>query len=57
MSELVFLPIPEDNGKLVTCSVTTDKIAGGAGVFLKDSRILDVKRKSLIITFYLRSRN
>lgn len=45
VSELVFLPVPEDNGKLVTCSVTTDNVAGDTGVFLKDSRKLDVKRK------------
>lgn len=43
-SELVFQPAPEDNGKIVTCSITTETLIGGAGLFLKDSRILDVRR-------------
>lgn len=51
VSEVVFLPAPEDNGKIVTCSVTTETINGGAGLFLKDSRILDVKRKEIYVAF------
>lgn len=45
MSELVFLPVPEDNGKSVTCSAITDGVTGDASMILKDSRILNVKRK------------
>lgn len=45
ISELVYLPAPEDNGKLMTCSVTTETIAGGVGLYLKDTRVLDIKRK------------
>ncbi|XP_055706645.1 uncharacterized protein LOC129803854 isoform X2 [Phlebotomus papatasi] len=48
VSEVVFLPAPEDNGKIVTCSVTTETINGGAGLFLKDSRILDVKHAPIV---------
>ncbi|XP_059609040.1 hemicentin-1 [Phlebotomus argentipes] len=48
VSEVVFLPAPEDNGKIVTCSVTTETISGGAGLFLKDSRILDVKHAPIV---------
>lgn len=44
ISELVYLPAPEDNGKLMTCSVTTETIAGGVGLYLKDTRVLDIKR-------------
>lgn len=50
ISELVFLPVPEDNGKHLTCSVITDKAPDGSpGIFLKDSRLLDVKRKYMYI--------
>lgn len=52
-SELSFLPAPEDNGKIVTCSITTEAINSGTGLFLKDSRILDVRRRLKV--FLLRS--
>lgn len=46
VSEMVFQPMPEDNGKLVTCSVTTGSANGvGSAALLKDSWRLDVKRK------------
>ena len=48
-SELVLQPTPEDNGKIVTCSVTTEAINGGTGLFLKDSRFLDVKRRLICL--------
>lgn len=51
ISELVYLPAPEDNGKLMTCSVTTETIAGGVGLYLKDTRVLDIKRKFSLIFF------
>lgn len=47
MSEMVFQPMSEDNGKLVTCSVTTGSANGvGSAALLKDSWRLDVKRKT-----------
>lgn len=46
-SELVFQPAPEDNGKIITCSITTETLNGAAGLFLKDSHILDVRRTYL----------
>lgn len=52
ISELVYLPAPEDNGKLMTCSVTTETIAGGVGLYLKDTRVLDIKRKFSLIFLY-----
>lgn len=52
ISELTFLPAPEDNGKSVTCSVSTDQMTGGGvGLYLKDSKILDIKRKLSIIIY------
>lgn len=46
ISEMIFTPVPEDNGKQVICSVTADSLAAGTtGVFLKDGRTLDVKRE------------
>lgn len=44
VSELVFVPGPEDNEKSITCSIEYPE-SEGATVRLKDSHVLDVKRK------------
>lgn len=35
----------------MTCSVTTETIAGGVGLYLKDTRVLDIKRNFLWFYF------
>ncbi|XP_055387368.1 uncharacterized protein LOC129615952 isoform X2 [Condylostylus longicornis] len=64
VSELVFIPVPEDNEKQIICSVTSDfqnqwNVGGidkmnhldnnvAAAIFLKDSRTLDVKHAPIV---------
>jgi hypothetical protein len=43
-SEIVYLPTPEDNNKVIACSVSTDEL-GMLSQTIKDTRILDIKRK------------
>lgn len=44
VSELVFVPGPEDNEKSITCSIEYQE-SEGATIRLKDSHVLDIKRK------------
>ncbi|EDS42055.1 conserved hypothetical protein [Culex quinquefasciatus] len=47
VSELVFVPGPEDNEKSITCSISYNEF-GGPTIVLKDSRVLDVKHVPVI---------
>uniref|UniRef100_A0A182MD35 Ig-like domain-containing protein n=1 Tax=Anopheles culicifacies TaxID=139723 RepID=A0A182MD35_9DIPT len=44
VSELVFVPGPEDNEKSITCSISYSE-GDGPTVLLKDAHVLNVKRK------------
>ncbi|XP_055549461.1 nephrin isoform X1 [Wyeomyia smithii] len=47
VSELVFVPGPEDNEKSITCSISYTEF-GGPAIHLKDSQVLDVKHVPVI---------
>ncbi|XP_055634568.1 uncharacterized protein LOC129774711 isoform X2 [Toxorhynchites rutilus septentrionalis] len=47
VSELVFVPGPEDNEKSITCSISYNEF-GGPAIYLKDSRVLDVRHVPVI---------
>lgn len=44
-SDIVYLPTPEDNGKVIACSVPVEEKNNAPTLSIKDTRILDVKRK------------
>jgi hypothetical protein len=44
-SDIVYLPTPEDNGKVIACLVPVEEKADAPTLSLKDVRTLDIKRK------------
>lgn len=50
-SDIVYLPTPEDNGKVIACSVPVEEKANAPTLSIKDTRILDIKRKCRVTAF------
>lgn len=44
-SDIVYLPTPEDNTKVIACSVPVEEKNNAPTLSIKDTRILDIKRK------------
>lgn len=44
-SDIVYLPTPEDNGKVIACSVPVEEKINAPTLSIKDTRILDIKRE------------
>lgn len=44
-SDIVYLPTPEDNGKVIACSVPVEEKSNAPTLSIKDTRVLDIKRK------------
>lgn len=44
-SDIVYLPSPEDNGKVIACSVPVEEKNNAPTLSIKDTRVLDIKRK------------
>lgn len=44
-SDIVYLPTPEDNGKVIACSVPVEEKNNAPTLSIKDTRILDIKRE------------
>lgn len=44
-SDIVYLPSPEDNGKVIACSVPVEERSNAPTLSIKDTRILDIKRE------------
>jgi hypothetical protein len=44
-SDIVYLPTPEDNGKVIACSVPVEEKNNAPTLSIKDTRVLDIKRK------------
>jgi CD80-like C2-set immunoglobulin domain len=44
-SDIVYLPTPEDNGKVIACSVPVEEKSNAPSLSIKDTRILDIKRE------------
>lgn len=47
-SDIVYLPTPEDNGKVIACSVPVEEKNNAPSLSIKDTRNLDIKRKYLM---------
>lgn len=50
-SDIVYLPTPEDNGKIIACLVPVEEKTDAPTVSLKDIRTLDIKRKYHVHVF------
>ncbi|CAO1420449.1 unnamed protein product [Diamesa hyperborea] len=46
-SDIVYLPTPEDNGKVIACSVTTEE-QHAPSISIKDTRTLDIKHAPIV---------
>lgn len=51
-SDIVYLPTPEDNGKVIACSVPVEEKNNAPTLSIKDTRILDIKRKCRIASAF-----
>ncbi|XP_070490532.1 uncharacterized protein side-V [Chironomus tepperi] len=47
-SDIVYLPTPEDNGKVIACSVPVEEKNNAPTLSIKDTRILDIKHAPIV---------
>ncbi|CRL06332.1 CLUMA_CG019078, isoform A [Clunio marinus] len=47
-SDIVYLPSPEDNGKVIACSVPVEEKNNAPTLSIKDTRILDIKHAPIV---------
>ncbi|KAG5673612.1 hypothetical protein PVAND_003641 [Polypedilum vanderplanki] len=47
-SDIVYLPTPEDNGKIIACSVPVEEKSNAPSLSIKDTRTLDIKHAPIV---------